>query len=605
MQYLLGKTRIAYVKVLNYDTTLSYKIDVMHIMKNVALPHTLLTLILRKPEDIVVTRQRVRQIMSLLGFSKPASTQMITAVSEIARNACQYTDGGKATILLNLSDNNLIYFSVNIEDKGRGIAELESILQGKYKTKRGEVFGIVGSQRIVDLFSIKTSTEGTFVSLSMQIPAKLTIDHLMLSQIANELAQHRPKSANEEIEQQNQELLVALDMLTKARDELDYKVQERTKNLANANAALQQTTEQLHLALHSAKAGTWHWQKFDDSLRWDTYTCTLLGLEVGCVFNTNKAFINCLHPDDAPDRKQKLSKFFMSACSNGGKEFRILRPDGQLRYILARGTGYYDNSQKIQRMSGIFWDITERKQAEKDLQLYQAQAAQAQRINSMGEMASALAHEINQPLAAISAFTRGCLRRLESGKQTPKQLKEILTAVAEQSERAGEVVHRIKNFARKGELYNEEVDVKTLLHTVVKLIDAEINRHQVKIQIKTFNKPLLIYIDKIQIEQVILNLIRNSVEAMQAANTVNPTIKLQACLLNKDNINISVSDNGPGFPQQIATKLFEAYFSTKPSGMGMGLAICRTIIEAHEGKLSASTTSQGGACFECILPLRN
>lgn len=241
-------------------------------MPSVLLPQTLLHLSIRQPEDGVITRQRARQIMALLGFTQQEQTQMITAISEIVRNAYQYAGGGKVIFRLEVGHVDTVNFTVTIEDKGPGIPTLDTILQGHYISRTGQGLGIVGARRIVELFSITSSEKGTLVILGFALPRmSLPLTHALLGRIANDLVRHRPQSASVEVEQQNQDLLIALDKLTQAQRELEQKVQERT-------SSLQKTTEYLHLALQSAQAGTWHWHSQTHTLEWDVYTCQLLGL---------------------------------------------------------------------------------------------------------------------------------------------------------------------------------------------------------------------------------------------------------------------------------------------------------------------------------------
>jgi len=246
----------------------------------------------------------------------------------------------------------------------------------------------------------------------------------------------------------------------------------------------------------------------------------------------------------------------------------------------------------------------EQVQAEEQSRAYQKQIAETIRSNSLGEMASSLAHEINQPLAAISAYIKGCVRRLEIKNEVTPEIIQILNEVNKQAERAGEVVHRIKNYVRKGELFYEKTDISVVVSRAIHLIKQEIQNLAVEL-IYMPNKALsTVKIDKIQIEQVILNLLRNGIEAMQEANTSHPKITIEVDSKKNSYVTVRVLDNGPGFSEKIAHHLFDMYFTTKPQGMGLGLAICRSIIEAHSGQLSASLLPQGGSCFEFDLPIK-
>lgn len=254
--------------------------------------------------------------------------------------------------------------------------------------------------------------------------------------------------------------------------------------------------------------------------------------------------------------------------------------------------------------------INDQIQTEEKLRHYREQMAQVVQSNSLGEMASSLAHEINQPLAAIAAYVNGCIKRLKNKKVVTPDIIEILHETVLQAERAGEVVHRIKRFVRKGELFYETVNPNSLIEEIIHMAKQELKKEATKI-VYVSNKNLPdIDIDKIQIQQVILNLIRNAHEAMQEVKTPNPqiVIEIKDESLQKENptnhISISIKDNGPGFLNSIADHLFDLYFTTKPHGMGLGLAISRSIVEAHSGQLSASRLPEGGSIFEFALPFK-
>lgn len=242
---------------------------------------------------------------------------------------------------------------------------------------------------------------------------------------------------------------------------------------------------------------------------------------------------------------------------------------------------------------------------EEKLRIYRQQMAEIMRTNSLGEMASSLAHEINQPLAAIAAYIKGCINRLENKKEVTPEILQVLNETSLQAKRAGEVIHRIKNFVRKGELFFEATDVNTTIEQSIQLIHQETQNSTLKI-IYLPNPCLpLVDIDKIQIQQVILNLLRNAVESMKEANVTDPQITINVQLKNKTRITVNIIDNGPGFSEQTADHLFELYFTTKSQGMGLGLAICRSVIEAHLGQITAFVLPQGGSCFQFDLPVKN
>lgn len=257
----------------------------------------------------------------------------------------------------------------------------------------------------------------------------------------------------------------------------------------------------------------------------------------------------------------------------------------------------------------VFKDITSRKHAEALVSQHQHQLALAHKsqLSALEEMASALAHELNQPLTSIANYTRGCIRRLHSKSHNTDELLYALEQTASLAERAGKLIHHIKNFARKGKLYYERIDINNIISNMGNLISYEIKNAPIRIHYELLETPLWVMVDKIQLEQVILNLLRNGIEAMnQTDDAQKKQLTIQTGLINENSNNlveINVIDTGPGFLPDVKANLFNLYFTTKEEGMGMGLSICRTIIEAHGGGISAKDNPAGGALLQITLPL--
>lgn len=367
---------------------------------------------------------------------------------------------------------------------------------------------------------------------------------------------------------------------------------------------LEDVTERLHLTLEAAHVGTWIWSIQTEQLILDKYACLLLGLEPGTYEGALEVFLDCLVSDDRKRVKEELLELSRNDKTNP-VEFRVVWPDKSVRHLMLRGKVYYNERNEPSRMLGVYWDITEHIQTEAKLRVYRQQMAEIVRSNSLGEMASSLAHEINQPLAAITAYIKGCITRLENKNEVTPEILEALNEASLQAERAGEVVHRIKNFVRKGELFYEIIDINLMVEQTIQLIKQELQNSAIEI-IYTPNKNLPpVEVDKIQIQQVILNLLRNAMEAMRDTNIAEPKINIEIRLNSKTHVMVSIIDNGPGFSEQTANHLFELYFTTKSQGMGLGLAICRSVIEAHSGHLTAFILPQGGSCFQFDLPVKN
>lgn len=233
----------------------------------------------------------------------------------------------------------------------------------------------------------------------------------------------------------------------------------------------------------------------------------------------------------------------------------------------------------------------------------QADLALSSRTRVMGEMASALAHEINQPLTAINTYSHSCLfliNNAQNYEEICKTLIEPLEKIASQAEHAGEIIHSMKKFMKEGKLNFEKTDINLLVNETLSILYYELNS---KLLIKLNLKNLLpmVMVNKIHIMQVILNLVRNSIEALQTITHESPEVVIET---NEtvNHIIISVRDNGPGIPEKYKNKILNTYFTTKPQGTGIGLGICRTLIQEHGGWLHVSQLEEGGACFSFTLP---
>jgi two-component system sensor kinase FixL len=250
----------------------------------------------------------------------------------------------------------------------------------------------------------------------------------------------------------------------------------------------------------------------------------------------------------------------------------------------------------------VIRDITLRRQAEARAREHQAELAHVSRVSLAGEMAAGLAHELMQPLTAIAAYGRGCLRLLEAPTPEPGILQEGLLEVVQQAERAGDVLGRIREFVRAGECRRELVEVAPLIGAAISLALIEATRYEVEIKARIDPGLPRVLADHIQIEQVMLNLLRNAIEAIAAANAERKWIIVEARREGRHFIEISVADSGPGVVGELAGKIFEPFVTTKPLGMGMGLSISRSIIGAHDGNLRLARSADHGAVFSFDLP---
>ena len=247
-------------------------------------------------------------------------------------------------------------------------------------------------------------------------------------------------------------------------------------------------------------------------------------------------------------------------------------------------------------------DITARKTAEQVARLHRDELAHATRVSSIGEMASGLAHELNQPLTAVRNYIEGSLRRLESNPDAAGEIVEPLRRAAEQAGRAGQIIRGIRNFVTKRETHRNPQALNDILQQTLTLLDAELQTHLTTIDLRLDERLPPVEVNGIQIEQVLLNLIRNALEAMATTPPAQRRLEITSQQLPPDKIQITIRDHGPGLEPAQLDRLFHPFFSTK-GGMGIGLTISQSIIQAHGGHLHAMPHPQQGLIFVLTLPM--
>jgi PAS domain S-box-containing protein len=286
----------------------------------------------------------------------------------------------------------------------------------------------------------------------------------------------------------------------------------------------------------------------------------------------------------------------------GGNDYTARRKDGSTFPIMVYSTAILCDG-KPAGIRAIIVDITRQKEAERQAQEHQAQFQHVSRLSTVGEMASGLAHELNQPLSAIMSYANASLRTIKDENADVGKISENLEMVALQSKRAGEIIRRIRDFVRKQKPNREKVDTNKLVKEVVSFVQADIRSNKVELKLSLARKISKVNADSIQIEQVLLNLIRNAIEAMAESKTDQRKLTIRTSPTKSKCIEFAVSDSGHGLDDEILAQVFEPFFTTKAEGLGIGLSISRSIVEAHGGTLSAKSNPEGGTTFKFTLPI--
>lgn len=251
---------------------------------------------------------------------------------------------------------------------------------------------------------------------------------------------------------------------------------------------------------------------------------------------------------------------------------------------------------------GVFTDITERKEIEGREKKHMMELAHVSRVTTIGEMSSQIAHELAQPLAAIAALSTGSLKMLNSESSDRDEIIESLKDISEQSSRAREIVLRLRDFVRNEEMQYTRLEMNALVRTVMHLVDVEARWHNMPVELELQESLPATMGDRILLEQVLLNLVHNAIESMQMTDRDKHSLTVRTSMLDLKTLQVEVIDSGSGVSEDNIKQIFKPFFSTKSDGMGMGLAITRSIIDAHGGKLSTWCNDKGGATFCFTLP---
>jgi PAS domain S-box-containing protein len=308
-----------------------------------------------------------------------------------------------------------------------------------------------------------------------------------------------------------------------------------------------------------------------------------------------------VHREDL-DRCLNIYKNSFDARQPFTMEYHLRRQDGEYRWVLDNGTPRFAPDGEFLGYIGSCIDITPRRQAELDHQRQNMELARVGRVAVMGELAASLAHEINNPIGAMVANASAGLRLIAAGKIGTEELKELFADIAADGRRAGEIVQGIRNMVRKGKARRSLMPIDEKIHDLLRIVHAEAQGRGVIVEVEVDSDGGRVLADRVQLLQVLLNLTLNALEAMSAVHPGARRLIIRAGRNGKGQVFVSVRDTGPGFPPGMAEQLFEPFFSTKAEGTGMGLAIARSIIEAHGGTLSGENCDDGGACFTVRLP---
>jgi len=381
---------------------------------------------------------------------------------------------------------------------------------------------------------------------------------------------------------------------------IDIEDRKRAEDALRASEArLQDSERELQQIVSSIPGLAWSSDSRGATTFWSQQYLDYAGLRSEEVLGWG--FLDHIHPDDSEHMLEVWSATLQSGAP-GEAEARLRRADGQFRWFLIRASPFYDTAGNLTQWFGVNIDIENRKRAEEQLRQSQTELAHVTRMMTMDELAVSIAHEVNQPLMAIVTNAGTCLRWLDDGQLNVAMAREAAVRIVRDGHRAGEIVTSIRALARKAAPRMEKLDLETVIQEVLDLLRGELQRRGVASKTEFWGEVPSIYGDPTQLQQVVLNLVMNGIEAMAQVDEGDRRLTVRTDVA-AGHAQVSVQDTGTGLDPDSGERMFEAFFSTKPEGIGMGLSICRSIVEAHGGRIRAANNPVRGSMFSFTLPL--
>jgi PAS domain S-box-containing protein len=311
-----------------------------------------------------------------------------------------------------------------------------------------------------------------------------------------------------------------------------------------------------------------------------------------------------VHPDDR-NRCIELYERAFEMRENFTVEYRLRRADGEYRWVLVNGRPVLDAEGKFAGYMGTCVDMTDFRYTQLELQKNQMELSHARRVSAVGELASSIAHELNQPLSAILSNAQAAQRFLKTDPTNILEVQDILEDIVSDDKRAGAIIRRLRGLMKKKELEADILSLNDVVQEVVALLQGDALNRGIRVELNLRDNLAPIRADNIQLQQVLLNFILNAFDSMAEVPEETRCVTIQTRQINDAQIRFSVKDTGRGIPAEQIETIFQPFFTTKKEGLGMGLAIVRSIVQAHNGQLWAENNPEGGATFHVTLPVHH
>ena len=338
------------------------------------------------------------------------------------------------------------------------------------------------------------------------------------------------------------------------------------------------------------------WLEFNDTL------CNMLGYsrdEIG-----SKTWVELTHPDDLEADMTEFNRVLAGETDGYVIEKRFIHKNSSILYSEISVNAIRKADGSIDYFLALVHDLTEKKQAEKEASEQRERLAHLIRVQTLGEMATGIAHEINQPLAAIECYAQACQKHLQIGKPNPDKVEELLEKISGQAKRAGMVVSRLRTMMQHRTVNPINININKLLLEVEKTAEINTKHHDCRLILNLDPVMPIVIGDDVQIQQVVLNMVLNGIDAMEDLNyKIEKVITIETKRRESNDVLISISDKGKGISEEDIDSVFEAFYTTKGDGLGMGLTICKSIIDAHGGEIGCSKAMTGGTTMYFTLPV--
>lgn len=366
-----------------------------------------------------------------------------------------------------------------------------------------------------------------------------------------------------------------------------------------AETSLKESEDRMTFTAAAVNVGLWQFDRTTDELWATEHSRYMFGL-ANDVPITRETFIAAVHPEDRPVAVATLRGALRGGAA--ATDVRVVHPDGEVRWISVRARSGSDEHGTPDRLNGIFVDITDQKAAESEAELQRQEVAHLMRVSVLGELSGAIAHEVNQPLTAILSNAQAALYLLGRDSPNLAEVQEALQDIVQEDNRAGEVIQRLRGLLKKGESTAEPVDLNELVISTAKLLRSELIERRVTLDTDLADGRLSTFGDPVQLQQVLLNLIVNAMDAMASMPVEQRRIDIRTRETATGAIRLLVRDRGPGIKPAAGKQMFDPFFTTKDHGLGLGLTICATIIRKHGGTIDVRNDEAGGAVAEVSLP---